>query len=395
MKGLRMVNGDVVDAEDTDAETDDTETADEPEPVYSVRRRSRGHAGRRWVRARTARVDPRVSVVVAPKGRDARHALQKESAHGQVVVGATRHRDRPTAGLDGDRRGHLVRVGRHTVGHLGSHLVGRGWAMSETDSLDDLPQPEYEGALATDELHVDGDNPNEMQPEQFELLCDRIEQRGWVGNAIIADTDGMIADGQHRWQAAKELGLEEVPVKLYDVSDAERRLIRQELNKIDGEHDTERDALEYDRLLSEGLSDPVEELTDTTGENLEELLNRVTDPSDLQEATEGTPDPQPNSPTEPERSKPQAPDEPKSPPDIQRGESDPDEEWDRSGTAPDTNEDLTPEHTVQVHFESMEDVEAFEERLNTHVHRGRMSTWYPPQENLDASDKYASTEAND
>ena len=129
------------------------------------------------------------------------------------------------------------------------------------DSLEDLPQPDFEGTVATDALETDGDNPNEMTDEQFGLLQDRMRQNGWLGGPIITDTDGLIADGEHRWRAADEIGLEEVPVRQYDIDDAERRLWRQELNKIHGEHDTKRDALEYDYLLDAGKADEVHELT--------------------------------------------------------------------------------------------------------------------------------------
>lgn len=148
--------------------------------------------------------------------------------------------------------------------------------MDETDlALDDLPAPAFEGTLAPDELHVDGDNPNEMTDEQFGLLCDRMRENGWLGGPIITNSEGLIADGEHRWRAAQEIGLSEVPVRQYAIDDATRRLWRQELNKIHGEHDTKRDALEYDTLLSEGFTEEVEALTDAAGEDLDELLAEI------------------------------------------------------------------------------------------------------------------------
>jgi len=143
------------------------------------------------------------------------------------------------------------------------------------NELDELPQPEFEGAVSLDELSIDGDNPNEQSDEIFGLLCDRIQDRGWLGGPIVADTDGLIADGEHRYLAAKEIGLEEVPVRFYDFTDTERRMVRQELNKISGEHDRKRDALEYDLLLQEGRSDDVQDLVDATGEDLDELLEEI------------------------------------------------------------------------------------------------------------------------
>lgn len=141
--------------------------------------------------------------------------------------------------------------------------------------LDELPQPERVDTVSVDSLSVDGDNPNEQSDEMFGLLCDNMRQKGWIGNHIIADTDGMIADGEHRWRAAQEIGLSEVPVKFYEIDDAERRLWRQELNKISGTHDTKRDALEYDYLLDAGKSDEVHDLVNAADEDLEELLAEI------------------------------------------------------------------------------------------------------------------------
>lgn len=147
--------------------------------------------------------------------------------------------------------------------------------MTDELTLDDLPQPEEETTVSPDNLEVDGDNPNSQTDEMFGLLCDNMRKRGWIGNDIVADTDGLIADGEHRWRAAQEIGLTEVPVKLYDITDEERRLWRQELNKISGEHDSKRDALEYDYLLDNGMSDEVQSLTRAAGEDLDDLLEEI------------------------------------------------------------------------------------------------------------------------
>ena len=157
-------------------------------------------------------------------------------------------------------------------------------------SFDELPQPDFEGTVATDALETDGDNPNEMSDEQFGLLQDRMRQNGWLGGPIITDTDGLIADGEHRWRAADEIGLEEVPVRQYDIDDADRRLWRQELNKIHGEHDTKRDALEYDYLLDAGKADEVHELTQAADEDLDELLAEIKMETSASPAYEYDPD---------------------------------------------------------------------------------------------------------
>jgi 16S rRNA G966 N2-methylase RsmD len=156
--------------------------------------------------------------------------------------------------------------------------------------LSDLPQPERTQTVHPDELTVDGDNPNEQSDEMFGLLCDNMRQKGWIGNHIVANTEGLIADGEHRWRAAQEIGLEQVPVKFYDIDDSERRLWRQELNKISGEHDTKRDALEYQTLLDNGQSEAVDELVNATGEDLDELLAEIRVDTSLPPAYEYDPE---------------------------------------------------------------------------------------------------------
>ena len=158
------------------------------------------------------------------------------------------------------------------------------------ESFDELPQPDFEGTVPTDALETDGENPNEMTDKQFGLLQDRMRQNGWLGGPIITDAEGLIADGEHRWRAADEIGLEEVPVRQYDIDDADRRLWRQELNKIHGEHDTKRDALEYDYLLDAGKADEVHELTQAADEDLDELLAEIKMETSASPAYEYDPD---------------------------------------------------------------------------------------------------------
>ena len=167
-------------------------------------------------------------------------------------------------------------------------------------TLDDLPQPAEETAVPPDELHVDGDNPNEQSEEMFGLLCENLREKGWIGNAIVANTgdlpgydgdaEGLIADGEHRWRAAQEIGLKAIPVKFYDFQDdAQRRLWRQELNKISGQHDRKRDALEYDHLLKVGRAEDVQDLVNATGEDLDELLEEIRVDNGMLPAYEYTP----------------------------------------------------------------------------------------------------------
>lgn len=110
-----------------------------------------------------------------------------------------------------------------------------------------------------EKLGVDGQNPNRMGARQFEALKKSIQRWGFVV-PIITNRDFVVDDGEHRLQAAKELGMKQVSVVRLPVDEVDRRLIKQVMNKIRGEHDLFLDAEEYYRLVSEDSRDLLREL---------------------------------------------------------------------------------------------------------------------------------------
>lgn len=63
-------------------------------------------------------------------------------------------------------------------------------------------------------------NPNRMTPEKYEAVKTTLQERGWLlsESLLVWGTDQkgvkkyLIIDGEHRWKAAQELGIKEVPV---------------------------------------------------------------------------------------------------------------------------------------------------------------------------------------
>lgn len=113
----------------------------------------------------------------------------------------------------------------------------------------DLVVPPAE-LVDVEKLQVDGDNPNRLSVRRFEALKKSIRRWGFVV-PVITNKDFLVADGEHRLKAAKELGMKQVSVVRLPVGDVDRRLLRQVMNKIRGEHDLYLDAEEYYRLVSE------------------------------------------------------------------------------------------------------------------------------------------------
>jgi len=125
--------------------------------------------------------------------------------------------------------------------------------------------------VGVDRLRVDGENPNRMSTRQFGALKKSIERWGFVV-PVITNRDLLVADGEHRLRAAEELGLKQVCVVRLPVDDVDRRLLRQVMNKIRGEHDLYLDAEEYYRIVSEDQRSLLKALLNESDLRIDNLL---------------------------------------------------------------------------------------------------------------------------
>ena len=100
-------------------------------------------------------------------------------------------------------------------------------------------------------LKTDENNPNKMSIKQQEQVWRRLQKYGWT-YPIITSKDGVFADGEQRAQVCKGHGEFFAPVLRLPVSDVDRRMLRQILNKLKGQHSKDLDTLEYS-LIIEGV----------------------------------------------------------------------------------------------------------------------------------------------
>ena len=98
--------------------------------------------------------------------------------------------------------------------------------------------------IETEDLKTDGKNPNQMQASKFIALKKNLERFGFIV-PIITNKDLVVADGEHRLKAAKSLGMETVPVIRLDIDEVDRKILRQVMNKLRGEHDLQLDLEEF------------------------------------------------------------------------------------------------------------------------------------------------------
>lgn len=113
--------------------------------------------------------------------------------------------------------------------------------------------------VSVDALTTDGKNPNKMTSQKLEALKENLRKFGFL-IPIITNKNLVIADGEHRLKAAKNLGMTDVPIIRLDVDEIDRRILRQVLNKLRGEHSTSLDAAEFSFLLDNNKLDALSAL---------------------------------------------------------------------------------------------------------------------------------------
>lgn len=136
--------------------------------------------------------------------------------------------------------------------------------------MTEISIPKTKNVLVS-ELTVDGKNPNFMTDEKFNALKANLQRYGFI-IPIITNNKLVVADGEHRLKAAVELGMSEVPVVQLEIDEIDRRLLRQILNKLKGEHDHLHDSNEYLWLVEQGHKEDLKELLAVQDKDIDDLL---------------------------------------------------------------------------------------------------------------------------
>lgn len=144
--------------------------------------------------------------------------------------------------------------------------------------------------VSVDKISIDGNNPNKMDTKKFEALKKNIEKYGFL-NPVITNKDLVIADGEHRFLAAQELGMKKVPVFRLDVNEVDRRILRQVLNKLHGEHDKRLDFEEFKYLNESNALDSLQDLLGSEDKYLVQFVAGLPkadlNPDEIPEVIEG------------------------------------------------------------------------------------------------------------
>ena len=121
-------------------------------------------------------------------------------------------------------------------------------------------------------LTADQNNPNRTTIKQQEQIWRSLQKYGWT-YPILTNKDGTLVDGEQRTEICIQHGEFFAPVLRLPVSDVDRRMLRQILNKLKGKHSKELDEAEYIRILQQGEEEDLKALLLSVGEKLPQDLD--------------------------------------------------------------------------------------------------------------------------
>jgi|SRR5215831_1746304 len=125
------------------------------------------------------------------------------------------------------------------------------------------------------ELKFDPDNPNVLNAKQMHGLTESFKKFGYL-SPIIIDQNNLIADGEHRAAIYKQFNIQQIPAyRLTFKDDVERRILRQTMNKLRGQHDYELDLKELE-FIHEKDSEALQNILALGDKELEMMRQFVT-----------------------------------------------------------------------------------------------------------------------
>lgn len=123
--------------------------------------------------------------------------------------------------------------------------------------------------VPVNKIKLDPTNPNAMDKQKMDALRKIMKEKGMLQPCII-DQDGNMTDGEHRFRIFREEGMTEIPCYRLTLTDSERRLLRQTMNKVHGEHNP-RDDISDLILLSKEMG--VNKLSEYLGQGEKQLAD--------------------------------------------------------------------------------------------------------------------------
>jgi len=93
--------------------------------------------------------------------------------------------------------------------------------------------------VSTSDIKPNTYNPNRQDEATLELLKKSMTEDGFTQPVIVHRESRQIVDGEHRWRAARALGMSQIPVVFVEMTDEQMRIATLRHNRARGSEDIE------------------------------------------------------------------------------------------------------------------------------------------------------------
>lgn len=135
--------------------------------------------------------------------------------------------------------------------------------------------------VSVTELKPNSYNPNRQSERDFDLLIKSMTEDGFTQPIVALKGEKVIVDGEHRWRAAKKLGLDTVPVVFVDMTLEQMRISTLRHNRARGSEDTALSAEVLRDLRELGALDWAQDSLMLDDEEMRIILDDVPAPCGL------------------------------------------------------------------------------------------------------------------
>jgi ParB/RepB/Spo0J family partition protein len=145
--------------------------------------------------------------------------------------------------------------------------------------------------IARDAIRPNDWNVNAFDPEQYPKLVESIREKGFLEPLKVmrdpaAPGQYLLIDGYHRWKAAGELGLAELPCEIWEISPEEAKIRGLQLNYLRGQPVPDRLAHLVHDLHRELTLEDLSGMLPWSTAQLRDSLELLKLPADLREQVE-------------------------------------------------------------------------------------------------------------
>jgi hypothetical protein len=136
--------------------------------------------------------------------------------------------------------------------------------------------------IIVNDIKFDDTNPNILTPEQMIALKSTMEKYGFLA-PVILNKNLEVIDGEHRVTVYKELKKETIPAYVLDIDTIDKKILRQLMNKLRGEHDPFKDKEEFKMIYEAGR---LNDFTNLLALNITDFDKVINPPMDIDDNRE-------------------------------------------------------------------------------------------------------------